>query len=70
MPGRGAHAGHCRHAPRGLDDKLVLGCRVIAELLEVSRRRGCYKTILDCSQDNVGFYEKAGLSVKGVQMVG
>lgn len=30
---------------------------------------GCYKVILDCSEDNVPFYEKCGLTRKEVQMV-
>ena len=35
-------------------------CRLIAYLLEVSRSCGCYKVILDCSDQNVPFYEKLG----------
>ena len=30
---------------------------------------GCYKVILDCSEENVPFYEKCGLTKKEVQMV-
>ena len=30
---------------------------------------GCYKVILDCSEDNVPFYNKCGLTKKEVQMV-
>lgn len=30
---------------------------------------GCYKVILDCSEDNVPFYQKCGLVKKEVQMV-
>lgn len=44
-------------------------CRVVADLLQFSKQAGCYKTILDCSDDNVPFYEKCGLTKKEVQMV-
>eukprot|EP00873_Tetraselmis_striata_P029832 jgi/Tetstr1/450096/TSEL_037141.t1 len=46
-----------------------LGQRVVADLLQFSKQAGCYKTILDCSDDNVPFYEKCGLTKKEVQMV-
>jgi hypothetical protein len=42
---------------------------VVSDLLEFSKAAGCYKTILDCSEDNVPFYEKCGLKKKEVQMV-
>lgn len=29
---------------------------------------GCYKVILDCSEDNVRFYERCGFVRKEVQM--
>lgn len=48
------------------------GCvasRIIQELLEISKREGCYKVILDCNSDNVAFYDKCGLTAKDVQMV-
>jgi glucosamine-phosphate N-acetyltransferase len=37
-----------------------LGVRLIRCLEELARTVGCYKTILDCSRDNIGFYEKCG----------
>lgn len=33
-----------------------------------SNQLGCYKIILDCSEYNVGFYEKCGFKVNGAQM--
>lgn len=45
-----------------------MGQKVVAALMAESERRGCYKTILDCSHDNVPFYVKSGMEVKGVQM--
>jgi hypothetical protein len=49
---------------------LCVLCRLIDELLRVSKERGCYKVILDCSEANQPFYEKCGLIRKEVQMVG
>ncbi|KAJ1822871.1 Glucosamine-phosphate N-acetyltransferase-like protein [Coemansia sp. RSA 2599] len=44
------------------------GFTIIKQLLELADATGCYKSILDCSAENVGFYEKCGLENKGVQM--
>lgn len=35
----------------------------------MAKEIGCYKVILDCSEGNVGFYERCGLVRKEVQMV-
>lgn len=54
-----------------VDDKYRgygLGKEMIRVLTEYSIKEGCYKTILDCSDDNVGFYEKCGYERKGAQM--
>lgn len=45
-----------------------LGAYIIRYLCELAKSRGCYKTILDCDDENVGFYEKCGLSRRGVEM--
>lgn len=45
-----------------------LGKVLISHLIELAVARGCYKVILDCSEDNVGFYERCGLSRAGVEM--
>lgn len=37
--------------------------------MEHANARGCYKVILDCSEDNIAFYQKCGLERKEVQMV-
>ncbi|KAJ1883037.1 Glucosamine-phosphate N-acetyltransferase-like protein [Coemansia sp. RSA 1722] len=44
------------------------GFTIIKQLLELADATGCYKSILDCSPDNVLFYEKCGLENKGIQM--
>lgn len=41
---------------------------LIDHLVEFSKSMNIYKIILDCSEDNVTFYEKCGFSNKGVQM--
>jgi glucosamine-phosphate N-acetyltransferase len=35
---------------------------------EYANKMGCYKTILDCAQHNVVFYEKCGFKNNGFQM--
>ncbi|EYU17479.1 hypothetical protein MIMGU_mgv1a016916mg [Erythranthe guttata] len=46
-----------------------LGKKVIEFLSDYARGVGCYKVILDCSVDNVPFYERCGFKQKEVQMV-
>lgn len=45
-----------------------LGKFLITELIELGKKAGCYKTILDCDPKNVGFYEKCGLKKEGCEM--
>lgn len=53
-------------------DKTCRGGKVgkilIERLCVFCRERGCYKVILDCADENVGFYEKSGFARKEVQM--
>ena len=49
----------CRHSDE---------CRVVNELVAAARTAGCYKVILDCSNENVDFYAKAGFQRKEVHM--
>jgi len=37
-----------------------IGQKIIKYLLEIANSRGCYKTILDCTDDVKPFYEKLG----------
>jgi len=37
-----------------------IGEKIMKYLLKVSKDRGCYKTILDCTDDVTPFYEKLG----------
>ncbi|KAF6246566.1 histone acetyltransferase [Nitrosopumilus sp. b3] len=37
-----------------------IGEKIMKYLIEISKKRGCYKTILDCNDDVKPFYEKLG----------
>lgn len=37
-----------------------IGERIMKYLLEIAKNQGCYKTILDCTDDVKPFYEKLG----------
>lgn len=45
-----------------------LGKKLIDFLSKYAKDEGCYKCILDCSEDNVTFYEKCNYQRKGVEM--
>lgn len=45
-----------------------LGKYMIEHLGKESKKKGCYKCILDCADNNVGFYEKCSYVRKGAQM--
>lgn len=45
-----------------------LGLYIIRYLVNLAQDFGCYKVILDCEEKNVGFYEKCGLTEKGIEM--
>ncbi|CAG9460873.1 unnamed protein product [Pedinophyceae sp. YPF-701] len=46
-----------------------LGRLLVNRSLDIAKFEGCYKLILDCSNDNVAFYQKCGLEAKERQMV-
>ena len=46
---------------------LMLG-RLVDYLINEAKRKGCYKVILNCKEDNVRFYEKCGLKRHGIEM--
>ncbi|MCJ1231077.1 Glucosamine-phosphate N-acetyltransferase-like protein [Toensbergia leucococca] len=47
---------------------MKLGLRLIEALIYISEKVGCYKTILDCSEANEGFYVKCGYKRTGMEM--
>ena len=44
------------------------GKTIVRHLLEETKRNGCHKVTLDCSDENVGFYIACGLTKRGNQM--
>ncbi|KAF8476889.1 glucosamine 6-phosphate N-acetyltransferase [Kalaharituber pfeilii] len=44
------------------------GLRIIQALDYIAEKIGCYKAILDCSEQNEGFYVKCGYKKAGIQM--
>lgn len=62
----------CAHIEDIVVDKdargMNLGKRIILHLVELARKKGCYKVILDCSDTNIPFYEKCGFQPKERQM--
>lgn len=40
---------------------LGLGKLLIEDLLSIAEEKGCYKVVLNCSDENVAFYEKCGM---------
>lgn len=45
-----------------------LGKQIVTFLAEKAKLRGCYKVILDCTEQTIPFYEKCGFTVKDTQM--
>lgn len=45
-----------------------LGLKLIQALDFIAEKVGCYKTILDCSEANEGFYVKCGFKRAGLEM--
>ena len=47
---------------------LGLGFKIINYLVNIAKEKKCYKVILNCSEENVPFYEKCGFNQKSKQM--
>jgi glucosamine-phosphate N-acetyltransferase len=45
-----------------------LGKKIIESLVNYGRQQGCYKVILNCTNNNILFYEKCGFTRKEHQM--
>lgn len=45
-----------------------VGKILIEYLIDYANSQNCYKVILNCSNENIAFYEKCGLSLKSNQM--
>jgi glucosamine-phosphate N-acetyltransferase len=44
------------------------GKTIINQLIEIGKQKGCYKIVLNCSLENIEFYQKCGFKQKGVEM--
>lgn len=66
------NCGTCGHVEDVVVDASARGRGVGRVLLDaltaLARQHGCYKVILDCSEDNAAFYQKCGFRRKEVQM--
>lgn len=54
-----------------VDDKyrnMGVGKLLIDHCIKVAKNRECYKIILNCTQNNKGFYEKCGFEESGINM--
>jgi glucosamine-phosphate N-acetyltransferase len=45
-----------------------IGKKLLDSLSQMAKDQGCYKVILDCSEDNASFYEKCGFKKHGFEM--
>lgn len=45
-----------------------VGSKLVEKLLQYGEDMGCYKCILDCSEDKIPFYEKCKFTKKDTQM--
>ena len=62
----GGKVGHIEDVAVQKDCQLKgVGKNLIEFLVEQAKSKGCYKVILDCNDENVGFYEKCGFYKNG-----
>ncbi len=45
-----------------------IGIKLVTSLLEIANTRSCYKTILDCKDELIPFYERIGFKQESKQM--
>ncbi len=58
---KGGLVGHIEDVAVNKDQQgLGIGKKIVLYLLDYAKDRGCYKTILDCSDEVKPFYEKIG----------
>jgi glucosamine-phosphate N-acetyltransferase len=65
----GGKAGHIEDVvTRKGFEGLGIGSALISHALHFARTVGCYKVVLDCSDSNIRFYQKAGFRVHETSM--
>lgn len=68
---------HCLSSVGHIEDIVVdkkyrglgLGKELVDHLINEGKKAGCYKIILNCNENNIGFYKKCGFKQKEVEMV-
>ena len=45
-----------------------IGIKLVTSLLEIAKTKNCYKTILDCADELIPFYERIGFKQESNQM--
>jgi len=45
-----------------------IGIKLVTSLLEIAKAKNCYKTILDCKDELIPFYERIGFKQESNQM--
>ena len=66
---RGEVAGHIEDIV--VDDRVrgkMLGVKLVKELVEIGKSKGCYRITLFCDKKLIQFYERNGLEVNNVMM--
>jgi glucosamine-phosphate N-acetyltransferase len=48
---------------------LGLGKKIVSYLTNLAKENNCYKVILNCKEENCGFYQKCGYERKEAEMV-
>jgi glucosamine-phosphate N-acetyltransferase len=65
----GGKAGHIEDVvTRKGFEGLGIGSALISHALHFAKTAGCYKVVLDCSDTNIKFYQKAGFKVHETSM--
>ncbi len=65
----GGKAGHIEDVvTRKGFEGLGIGSALISHALHFAKTEGCYKVVLDCSDTNIKFYQKAGFKVHETSM--
>jgi glucosamine-phosphate N-acetyltransferase len=59
----GSHVGHVEDVVVDKNSRLSgVGKELVKACVDFGRYKGCYKVILDCSKENVPFYENCGFT--------
>ena len=48
---------------------LGLGKKIVTYMTNLAKENNCYKVILNCKEENCGFYQKCGYERKEIEMV-